>query len=105
MFGNLKQLLDDLARIEGQVDGLSHLAREILQGNHEALKGLLVEIWNGKRYRILNCNEHRGVITCYGTVAEIQKSGRAGGKPGTRAYHIGRLSELKIVEEEKDGQT
>lgn len=104
MFGNLKQLLEDLARIEGQVDGLSHLAREILQGNHEALKGLLVEIWNGKRYRILNCTEHRGVITCYGTVAKVERrSGRNSGKPGTRAYHIGRLSELKIVED-KDGQ-
>ncbi len=104
MFENLERLLDDLGQIESQVGELSKQARAILQGNQEALKGLLVEVWNGKRYRILNCIEHRGVITCYGTVAKVEKrSGRNSGKPGTRGYHIGRLSELKIVED-KDGQ-
>jgi len=97
-------MLDDLLQIEEEVDALSDRATSILGAHRQALAGLLVETWNGRRFHLLGCHEHRGVVTCLGTVASVQKSGRAGGKRGKRGYSIGRLSDLKFVKEgQKDG--
>ena len=76
---NSKQVIADLLAIESEVEDLSIRAHAIMASNKALLEGLLVRKWK-RLWRIINCIEHRGVISCYGRV--VPKNGR--GRPPYR---------------------